>query len=640
MMTARMKLLCLAVLAAGLLPWAGAVRSQALVEPPFFRDAVAAGTLPPVEQRMPEHPREVAFDGKRRKLGRQGGELTMLIGRSKDTRLLVVYGYARLVTYDEKYNLRPDIVESVKVEDGRRFIFRLRKGMRWSDGEPFTSEDFRYWWEDVANNKELSPTGPPITLKIDGEYPAVSFPDAYTVIYEWSKPNPYFLPALARAAPLFIYRPAHYLKQFHKKYKAKKKLTALERVRMRNWASQHNRMDEMYRLSNPDLPTLQPWRLVSKPPTTRFIAERNPYFHRIDSRGRQLPYIDRIVMPVVDAKLIPAKTGAGETDLQARGLSFSDVPFLKQNEKRSGYKVNLWRTAKGSHFAIYPNLNANDPVWRKLFRDVRFRRALSMAIDRAIINESLFFGLALEGNNTALPGSPLYDEKRMKKWTRFDIEAANRLLDEIGLSKRNDDGIRLLPDGRPMEIVVETAGESTEQTDILELITETWREIGIKIFTKPSQREVFRNRIFSGETLMSVWSGFENGVPTPAMDPSELAPTTQQSLQWPKWGQYYETSGKAGEPPDMPAAIRLMELNDAWRNARSDEERAAIWKEMLDIHADQQFTIGVISGVLQPVVRSNRLHNVPEKAIYNWDPGADFGIYMPDTFWLDEEGGS
>ena len=460
---------------------------------------------------------------------------------------MVVYGYARLVGYNEKLELVPDILKAVDVEDGRIFTLHLRKGHRWSDGEPFTSEDFRYWWEDVANNEALSPTGPPPELFVDGELPKVEFPDPLTVRYSWSKPNPFFLPALAQATPLFIYMPAHYLKQFHESYADPKKLAAMvEETQARDWAQLHGRKDDMYKFDNPDLPTLQPWRPTTPPPAERFVFERNPYFHRVDAKGQQLPYIDRVVLDVVDDKLIPIKTGAGETDLQSRGLFFKHYTFLKESEKRSGLVTYLWKTARGAHLALYPNLNATDEVWRKLFRDVRFRRALSLAVDRDEINQILYFGLGQGGNNTVLPQSPLYKPEYREEWADYDLAKANALLDEIGLTKRSDDGLRLLPDGRPMELVVETAGEETEQTDVLELVEETWRKIGIKIHSKPSQREVLRNRIFSGETLMSIWYGIENGIPSADMSPAEFAPTSQQQLQWPMWGQYLRDQGRGG----------------------------------------------------------------------------------------------
>jgi peptide/nickel transport system substrate-binding protein len=271
-------------------------------------------------------------------------------------------------------------------------------------------------------------------------------------------------------------------------------------------------------------------------------------------------------------------------------------------------------------------------VWKPLIRDVRLRRALSLAIDRSLVNQVLYFGLASEGNNTVVPESPLYRKDYQTRYAQFDKKAAEKLLDELGL-KRGADGVRRLPDGRPMEIIVETAGESTEQTDVLEMIRETWREVGVKLFSKPLQREVLRNRVFSGEALMSVWSGMENGMANADVSPEELAPTSQQQLQWPKFGQYFETSGKAGEAPNIDQVTELLNLHKAWRTA-SREERTKIWHQMLGIHCEQLYVIGVVSGVAQPVVVRNTLRNVPEKGLYNWDPGALLGIHRPDTFWF------
>ena len=608
--------------------------AQTYVETPMLTKAVAAGELPTIDERLPEAPLVVTLDGDKA-AGRHGGELQTLIGRARDLRLLVVYGYARLVGYDENYNIVPDILESVDVDSGRVFTFKLRKGHKWSDGSPFTAEDFRYFWEDIANHKKMAPSGPQRTLRVEGQPPVFQVIDPWTVRYTWHKPNPFFLPALAAATPLFMYRPSHYLKKFHLKHQDKKKLIKLVRAeRLRGWVPLHFRRDRMYKFDNPELPTLQPWRNTTSIPATRFIAERNPYFHRIDQHGRQLPYIDRVVLVQADSKLIAAKAGSGEADLQSRSIFFNNFTFLKANESRNDFKVRLWQTAKGSHFALFPNLNVTDPVWRELVRDVRFRRALSLAIDRTLVNRVLYFGLARESNNTVLPQSPLYEDSYRTKWAQYDIDRANALLDELGLHRRAD-GLRVLPDGRLMDVIVETAGEKTEESDILELIRETWLEAGIRLYTRPLQREVFRNRIYAGETLMSVWSGLENGLPTPDMNPSALAPTSQVQLQWPKWGQHFESSGQLGEAPGLARAQELLSLNERWLIAGGRDERRSIWKRMLEIHADQVFSIGVIAGVRQPVVVRNSLRNVPVDGIYNWDPGAQFGIYRPDTFWFD-----
>lgn len=606
-------------------------------ETPSLAEQVAAGELPPVAERLPVQPRLIDMAKDYREPGRHGGDMHTLMSRGKDVRLMVVYGYARLVVYDLDFDMVPDILVDYEVEEGRIFTFQLREGHRWSDGAPFTVEDFRYWWEDVAQHTELTPWGLESALVVDGESPRFEVLDEHRVRYTWSKPNPFFLHALASPLPLEIFAPAHYLKRVHGDYRDADELAAVvKKHAQRNWAALHHRLDEPYKNTNPALPSLQPWFNTTSEPAQRFVFKRNPFFHRVDVNGRQLPYIDRVIMGIADAKLIPAKTGSGESDLQARYLHFGDYAFLKQNAKRIGRTVSLWRTAKGADMALFPNLNTYDDEWRRLFQDVRFRRALSLAINRHEINQVLYYGLARESNNVVSPESPLYREEYSNRWTRYDPAQASALLDELGLTVRDDRGVRLLPDGRPMILVVETAGEDTEQTDALELIHDSWLDVGIKLFSKPMQREVFRNRVFSGSTLIGVWGGLENGLATAEVSPTELAPSSQQQLQWPMWGAYYESGETSGEPPNIPEVLELARLEAEWRETPDTAGRRAIWHRMLDIWSDQVFTIGLVAGVRQPVVVNDALRNVPVEGIYNWNPGSHFGLYQPDTFWFDD----
>lgn len=607
------------------------------VEPPMLAQAVASGALPPMAERLPEVPSVVKLDKPWQSPGRYGGDLDLLMARVKDTRLIYVYSYARLVAYTPDLRIVPDILESVDVSDGHRvFTFHLRPGHRWSDGQPFTTEDFRYWWEDMATNPKRYPGGPPPEMLVAGERPTVTILDATTVRYAWSHPNPFFLPMLAGAKPVEIYAPAHYLKQFNPRYADPVELKQrVEEAHLKNWQQLHNRMDNLTEFDNPSLPTLQPWIPTTRPPAERFVFVRNPYFHRVDGNGRQLPYIDRVVMTLADAKIIPVKTGAGESDLQARYLRFDNYTFLKQAEKRNGTRVSLWRTGIGAQMALYPNLNCADPVWRALNRDVRFRRALSLAINREELNEVVYYGLAVPSNNTLLSISPLWKPEYRDRWAEFDLHRANRLLDEIGLTKRDVNGVRLLPDGRPMAIVVESAGERSEETDALELIADSWRRLGLRLYIRSSQLDIFRNRIFAGETCMSIARGLDNAVATAEMSPAELVPLAQVQYQWPRWGQYHETHGKDGEPPDLPAAKDLLDAFHRWRDTDDLAVKAEAWNRILSINADQVFTIGTVAGVPQPVVRRATLRNVPDEALYNYDPGAHFGIYRPDSFWFD-----
>ena len=115
---------------------------------------------------------------------------------------------------------------------------------------------------------------------------------------------------------------------------------------------------------------------------------------------------------------------------------------------------------------------------------------------------------------------------------------------------------------------------------------------------------------------------------------TQILPLDAVALESNKFGQYYETGGRSGELVDIPEVILLAELHRAWAASSTGAERTRIWQEMLDLHVDQQFTIGVIAGVPQPVVARDTLMNVPERGFYNWDPGAFFGIYRPDSFFF------
>ena len=365
-----------------------------------------------------------------------------------------------------------------------------------------------------------------------------------------------------------------------------------------------------------------------------------PIFHRVDENGLQLPYIDQFMLNVSSSSIIPAKTGAGETDLQVTGIDFADYTFLKEAEKRYPIKVSLWKRTQGSRLALLPNLNCADPVWRPLLQDVRVRRALSLAIDRREINMAVFFGLGKESADTVLPESPLYKPEYAEAWIAHDPDQANALLDEAGLNERDDDGIRLLPDGRAAQIIVETAGESTLETDVLELVTDHWAKIGISLFIRTSQRDVFRSRAIAGQIMMSIWSGIDNGVPTADMNPGAAGADRGRPAAMAGLGHALpDRNGEKGEAPDLPEAAELVELlAQVAGRAPTLEERTAIWHKMLALYTDQVFSIGIVNGTLQPVVASSQAaQRARDRRSTASSRPAIFGVYMPDTFWFDEE---
>ncbi len=604
-------------------------------ETPYFGHLVQAGKIDPVEKRLPKRPRVIDLEKIGRESGKHGGNLRMLMARKKDVRMMVYYGYSRLIGFDTSFELQPDILESYDVEDGRIFTFRIREGHRWSDGAPFTSEDFRFAFEDVMLNKELRRGGLPISMLVNGKGPKFTVIDKFTVRYEWAEPNPKFLTALAAPLPLYVTYPSRYMKQFHADYIGEDAAQALSKKRKyKHWRAMFIRLGRQNRPENPDLPTLEPWANTIAPPSEQFIFVRNPYFHRVDTNGNQLPYIDTVEMNISAPNLIPLKTGAGESDLQGRYISFEDYTFLKQNEEQHSYNVLLWKSGVGSKVAIRPNLNFKDDAWRSVLQDARFRQALSLGVNRHEINMVTFFGLGQEVADSPLRQSPLFDERFAKAWASFDPDMANKLLDQVGLTKRDEDGVRLLPDGKRAELIIESAGESTVETDVLQLITDHWKVLGLKVFTRATQRDIFRSRLKAGTTMMSVWSGLDNALPQPSMSPEELAPSNDSQTQWPQWGLYGMTGGKSGVAPDLPSVKQLMDLWAQWQQSRDDDERTRIWKQMLDIYTDEVFSIGTVNSTLQPIVVSKKIQNMPEEEVYSFRPGSYFGVFMVDTLWF------
>ena len=605
-----------------------------------FAQATLTGFVTPPDAdtaaRLPLEPRIIDLPALGRSTGKQGGTVRQLIAGQRDIRFMTINGYARLVGYDMNLNLQPDILRACDVVEDRIFTFHLRKGHRWSDGSPLTTEDFRYYWEDVLLNKKLKKGGLSTELLVNDKGPVFEVIDVHTVRYSWDAPNPGFLPRIAGASPLVMVLPAAYMKQFHADYADEASLAAhVEAQQVDDWKDLHTKMSRTYRPENPDLPTLDPWRNTTMPPAEQYVFERNGFFHRVDQAGTQLPYVDRVLLNVSSAEIIAAQTGAGQSDLQMVGLDFTDYTFLKAAEKNHPVKVALWERTQGSRVALVPNLNCADPVWRGILQDVRVRRALSLAVGRHEVNMVSFFGLAKEASDSVLPGSALFKPEYASAWASYDPEQANILLDAAGLDQRNMSGIRLLPDGRPMNIIIETTGESPVETDVLELVTDHWREVGVALFIRVSQRDIFRSRALAGEIIMSAWGGMDNGVPTADMSPAGLAPTGDSQLAWPLWGTHYLSHGEAGEAPDMPEVQAQLDRYEAWLASKSSAERTAIWHEMLAVYSDQVFSIGLVNAALQPILRAARLQNVPEQGLYGFEPTSYLGVYLPDTFWLD-----
>ncbi len=542
----------------------------------------------------------------------------------------------------------PNIAKGWEMQDGgRTLVLHLRRGMRWSDGQPFTADDITFWFEDIYGNKDIVPT-PSSSMRINGKPGQVQKVDTYTVKFKF--PDPYYLlpDVLAGATPLGGqayqglygmggYAPAHYLKQFLPKYVDKAELDRkVKEAKFDSWVRMFLFKSDWS--LNPDLPVVSPWKTVTPINTRTWMLERNPYSIWVDTDGNQLPYIDKVVMSLAEnLEVLNLRAIAGEYDLQARHLDIGKLPVLIENQQKGGYKVYIDPGSYGSDMIIKFNLSYDaDPEIAKWFGNADFRRALSMGIDRDQLNETFWLG-------TGTPGSVVPEDSNKynpgpeyrKLWSTLDVKRANAMLDEIGLAKKDAEGYRLRTDGKGrLRIEIMTLGaQFLQYTQIAEMIREQWKKIGIDLTVQEVERSLAIKRAAANEQQLGVWTndGSESMFTFPVhIFPYDVADVATSGPLYARWFQSGGTQGK--EPP-----ARMQELMAKWAKAFGvpEEERIQLGKEVWKIAADEVYIIGVVgqSGASMGIrIAKTDMGNVPSRQ-YNSPNAMNPSISRPVTFF-------
>ncbi len=599
-------------------------------EAPMLKEKVATGELPPVEERLPEEP--VVLDPTER-TGEYGGTLRSVQKGAVGAFWMASVLHEFPLTYTSDYaEIKPNIFKSWEVsEDSRIFTFQIRKGIKWSDGYPFTADDFVFWSEAIASNKDLSPYGVG-EFKIGGEMGVIEKIDDYTIKISFSQPYGFFLEKLCRFRK-GLYAPKHYLKQFHPDYTPKDELDKMVKEEgYDNWIGLFSAKDILGEFAgdNPEAPTIRAFRVLNEisEPVQHWI--RNPYYWKIDTEGNQLPYVDKIDLTLVpDAEAQLLKAVAGDVDW----ISLSEIggvanlPILKKNEEKGEYKILPtmgWINQLGATVFNFWN---EDPVLRKIFRDERFRVALSLSMDREEINDVVFKGMYLVGNPGPPHGPPYHGEwPRFHIYTEYDPLLADQLLDAVGLNEWNKDHtIRLRPDGEPLKIVFTINTKYPEQMPIAEMYKKYWADRGIEVIIKP-QPEGTPLVIEKWQMFMQNWSvagmapgyGFDEG--TVARIGS---PVTGAADQWARWAHWLRSRPEEGEEPpknseeppewELMAFLRLGQLADDFLAETDLQKRIAIEKEMRYYATKKLWAISAVSTPPEafPFLRANRLKNMP-----------------------------
>ncbi len=581
-------------------------------EAPMLAEQVEAGELPPVEERLPTNPRVFpVFEA----IGSYGGTMRRAYTGASDrygpTKLLEERIVELVQSDPDTIELVPGWVDEYTIsDDASSFTFTIMEGLKWSDGELVTTRDVQFWYEDIFLNKELNPNISEL-YQAGGEPMIVSIEDEQTFTVQFAGPYPLFPEILAKEStgapgldlPSFI-QPFHYLRDFHPAYTDAATLESkLGQYGANTWVDLWDSSGAIQAWwFNPDLPVITPWLVTVPPPADVVVMERNPYYYGVDAEGQQLPYIDRIEHRFFeDPEAFNLMIIQGTIDLQARHVNPSDFTLYKENEAGGGYHVVTWRNAGTD--ALFPNYNTEDSGLQSLFEDQRFREAINLAIDRVAINELVYSGLAEPRQASPISGSPYFDAEFEQKWTEYDPDTANALLDEVGLTERDGEGYRLRPDGTRLSIVIESAGES----DALELVSAYWADVGIEALIRVMERSLFEERRANNQQDM-YFGGLDRSSVVSA-DPRRYLGWETGLNEYYKW---YSSNGSDGTEPAADHPIR--DAWAAWDDAKSaatiEEARAAV-QELITVNKENTWFVGIVGEAPSVFIVSNELHNFP-----------------------------
>ncbi|WP_323012805.1 ABC transporter substrate-binding protein [Devosia sp.] len=615
-----------------------AAPAWAFQEAPMLTEKVEAGELPPLEERLPTHPTVVEALS----VGEYGGVWRRAFNGPGDR-----WGPTKLMeervlkwAADETGGavLVPGYIESYSVnDDSTEFTFTLLEGLKWSDGVPVTTEDVRFWYEDVFLNPEVNPSID-ATLAPGGKPMEVSIADERTFTVKFGQPYVYFLQILAKDStgepsldrPSFVY-PKHYLSQFNNKYASEAELAAAAtKFQVENWKGLWGSKGAVTAWwLNPDLPVLTAWQIETPPPADTVTMVRNPYYWSVDQEGNQLPYIDRIEHRLFqDPETLNLMIAQGQLDMQDRHLNLANYTFYRENEERGGYHIVNWKDS--NIWSLVPNITTTDDVLRGLFADARVREALSVAIDRELIIELTQSGLGKPVQAAPVSGSQYYVPELSEHWVEYDPDHANALLDEAGLTERDAQGFRLRPDGQRFSLIVEANDASYAKT--LELLAENYADIGVEMLPRVIDRTQWDNNRSNNDFQMQ-WMPYDRMTYVPA-DPRRLMGSDSFANQYYVW---YNTDGTSGIEP--PADHPLREVFDLWDQASSSasvEVADAHVAEMVRIFAEQGWVIGVYGEGPVVNVVSNRMHNVQPDLVQD-DIFRGVGMARTQQFWLDQD---
>lgn len=599
----------------------------------MLADLVQQGKLPPIDQRLPKNP--VVLDGVDGP-GNFGGAIRRGYSGVSDYFGPNKVQQVSLVWYNQDLSIRPDLAESWEVsDDAKTWTFKLREGLKWSDGKDFTTDDFKWWLDNVLNNEVLTnlpetgrtnwSSGPERTIM------KAEFPDKVTAVFTFADAKPLFIYNVARGQP---FAPAEHMKQFHIDFAEQAKLEADAK------AAGFDTWDKFFDNRMRPLIANRPSVGVFIPANTfgdeLFIMARNPYFAQVDSSGNQLPYVDNVTHLLYESPdAFSSRIIAGEVDYQSRNISIGNFTLYKENEAQGDYRVLLGIAA--NHVAFQPNQTTKNEKLREFFQNRDVRIALSLAINRQEMNDLIFNGTAKPRQYSPLEESPQFYEKLSNAYIEYDPEKANQMLDAAGYDKKDAEGFRLWKDGSgTLSFTIESIYQTGDPfEDAAQTVVKYFAAVGVKSAYKAVERALYTEHYNANEIESAFWGGDRSLLPLTA--PLIFLGTTIDRPWAAAWGIWRNNPSDpvAQEPPADHWIKKIWSTWDTLAAEPDEQKRNQLFTQILDIWAEELPMIGVLGQLPQPLIAKNGLKGVVDKFPID-DPTKDEHFVNSQTFFWDD----
>jgi ABC-type dipeptide/oligopeptide/nickel transport system permease component/ABC-type transport system substrate-binding protein len=598
-------------------------------EAPILSDLVAEGLLPSVADRVGPEPVVMrGVDG----IGAYGGTWHRIAISDDDISIIGWrLAYAGLFRWSPLgYPIVPHLAKSVEIKnDNREFVIRLRRGLRWSDGYPFTADDILYWWEYDELDDIVGDGAPPRWMRAGANAGKIEKVDDLTVRFTFDEPHGQFMENMASTSYSITNFPRHYLSRYHPK------LGDPEFIKREMAAYQFPTPRALYayirHFQNPEHPRMWPWVYRSYRSNPPQVFVRNPYYPVVDEQGNQLPYIDRMQFAVRAGQMLPLSFSNGDASMQARHVRFENYTELMSRRDLAGTRILHWYPGTRQVWVLNPNLNRRvdptdpDTKWKaQLLGDKRFRQALSLAINRKAIVQAEYSNQVRPSQVDPGRESPFHSEKLATAFIEYNPAKANQILDELGLTQRDIDGMRTFPDGSSMvfhlDFTAFTGGGPAQ------FIVDDWAEVGVRVIQREQARTLFYTRKDAADFDFNVWSSESDNVPL--LESRYFVPPNTEAFYATRWGRWYMHGGfyndpkvatfkNAEAPPkDHPMYRAYVLYEEALKTPELDKQ-VELFRQIADIAAENLWTIGIAEAPPQPVVVKKDMRNVPPNAIYS-----------------------